>query len=104
MSDELLDHVRYPSDLFKMQRAILGSYHVTDPISFYSSDDQWITPDDPASAAAGQTLQPPYYLTMQVPGSDEPAFTLYSTFIPRAQGENAPQRAHRLPDGELGSG
>ena len=47
MSDELLDHVRYPSDLFKMQRAILGSYHVTDPVSFYSSDDQWITPERP---------------------------------------------------------
>jgi uncharacterized membrane protein (UPF0182 family) len=89
MSDELLDHVRYPSDLFKMQRAILGSYHVTDPLSFYSSDDQWITPADPASAAAGDTLQPPYYLTMQVPGSDEPSFTLYSTFIPNSQGENA---------------
>jgi uncharacterized membrane protein (UPF0182 family) len=26
---------------------------------------------------------------MQIPGSDEPAFTLYSTFIPRAQGENS---------------
>ena len=89
MSDELLDHVRYPSDLFKMQRAILGSYHVTDPISFYSSDDQWITPADPASASSGQTLQPPYYLTMQIPGSDEPSFTLYSTFIPNSQGENA---------------
>src|SRR5690606_38957808 len=29
MGDELLAHVRYPSDMFKVQRAILGSYHVT---------------------------------------------------------------------------
>ena len=29
------------------------------------------------------SLQPPYYLTMQVPGTDKPAFTLYSTYIPR---------------------
>ena len=35
MSEQLLDHVRYPSDLFKVQRAILGSYHVTDAGSFY---------------------------------------------------------------------
>ena len=26
---------------------------------------------------------------MQIPGSDEPSFTLYSTFIPNSQGENA---------------
>ena len=89
MGGQLLDHVRYPSDLFKVQRAILGSYHVTDPSTFYSSDDQWITPPDPTSATANPTLQPPYYLTMQVPGTDKPAFTLYSTFIPRASGESS---------------
>ena len=30
MSGDLLSHVRYPADLFKVQRAILGIYHVTD--------------------------------------------------------------------------
>ncbi len=89
MSAQLLDHVRYPADLFKVQRAILGSYHVTDASSFYSSDDQWVTPNDPVSAAANPTLQPPYYLTMQVPGTGSPAFTLYSTYIPKASGESS---------------
>jgi uncharacterized protein len=84
MSAQLLKHVRYPSDLFKVQRAILGSYHVTDPASFYSSDDQWVTPNDPTLSAANAKLQPPYYLTMQVPGTDKPAFTLYSTYIPNS--------------------
>jgi uncharacterized membrane protein (UPF0182 family) len=89
MSAELLDHVRYPSDLFKVQRAILGSYHVTDPGSFYSSDDQWVTPNDPVGNVGNPTLQPPYYLTMQVPGEDAPGFTLYSTFIPNASGDQS---------------
>lgn len=84
MSEELLDHVRYPSDLFKTQRSILGRYHVTDPGSFYSGDDQWQTPTDPV--ANNGTLQPPYYLTMQVPGTSGSAFTLYSTYIPKATG------------------
>ena len=85
MSDDLLSHIRYPADLFKVQRAILGSYHVTDANSFYSSDDQWITPNEPTVAAgSATTLQPPYYLTMQLPGQESPAFTLYSTYIPRA--------------------
>jgi hypothetical protein len=81
MSVQLLDHVRYPADLFKMQRQILGSFHVTDAGSFYSSDDQWVSPEDPVSTTG--STQPPYYLTMQVPGTTDPAFTLYSTFIPK---------------------
>jgi uncharacterized membrane protein (UPF0182 family) len=87
MNPDLLAHVRYPSDMFKVQRAILGSFHVTDPGSFYSSDDQWVTPQDPTQS--GDVLQPPYYLTMQVPGTDTPAFTLYSTFIPNASGTSS---------------
>lgn len=87
MSESLLGHIRYPSDLFKVQRSILGAYHVTDPGTFYSSEDEWVTPNDPVSNPAAPRLQPAYYLTMKVPGSDAPGFTLYSTFIPRATGE-----------------
>jgi len=89
MSADLLAHIRYPSDLFKVQRAVLGSYHVTDPGTFYSSEDTWVTPNDPTSTPENPTLQPPYYLTMQMPGAEKPAFSLYSTFIPQATGENS---------------
>jgi len=87
MSVELLDHVRYPADLFKMQRQVLGSYHVTDANSFYSSDDQWVSPEDPVSTTG--SVQPPYYLTMQVPGTEDPAFTLYSAFIPQGTDDSS---------------
>lgn len=87
MSDELLAHVRYPSDLFKVQRSVLATYHITNPIEFYSRTDAWTTPDDPTSATP-DLAQPPYYLTMQVPGTDAPAFTLYSTYIPRTSGDS----------------
>ena len=89
MSDELLAHIRYPSDLFKVQRAVLGDYHVTDPGTFYSSEDTWVTPNDPVSNPDAPTIQPPYYLTMQMPGDDKPAFSIYSTFIPKSTGDNA---------------
>jgi hypothetical protein len=88
MSTELLAHVRYPQDLFKAQRAILGSYHVTDAASFYAGDDQWVTPNDPTLSSANTALQPPYYLTMKVPGTSKPAFTLYSTFVPNSSVKN----------------
>ena len=108
MSAELLDHVRYPTDLFKVQRSILGTYHVTNANSFYSGDDAWNTPQEPTSGtndssdssntstttntgtnALGTTttttranLQDPYYLTMKVPGQGT-AYTLYTTYIPQ---------------------
>ena len=89
MSGELMSHVRYPSDLFKMQRAVLGRYHVTDPTSFYSREDAWTTPNDPTAGANSTLLQPPYYLTMQMPGQDAPSYSLYSTFIPEARGDQS---------------
>ncbi|MEY4993512.1 MAG: hypothetical protein RIS82_634 [Actinomycetota bacterium] len=90
MSGDLISHVRYPADLFKVQRSILGSYHVTDAGAFYSQEDAWMTPNDPVSGTdSNQVLQPPYYLTMQVPGDSDPSFSLYSTFIPRSTGESS---------------
>ncbi len=89
MSSELMSHVKYPADLFKAQRAILGQYHVTDAGSFYSRDDAWITPNDPTAPDGVGIFQPPYYLTMQPPGSTAPAFSLYSTYIPDATGTSS---------------
>ena len=87
ISGELMSHIRYPSDLFKMQRSVLGRYHVTEAGAFYSQQDAWMTPNDPVGGTGLGTLQPPYYLTMQAPGQTESAFSLYSTFIPQSTGE-----------------
>jgi uncharacterized membrane protein (UPF0182 family) len=91
MSGDLLSHVRYPADLFKVQRAVLGAYHVSDPGSFYSQEDAWMTPNDPVTGTSitNGSLQPPFYLTMQVPGTKAPAFSLYTTFIPKSTGESS---------------
>ncbi len=89
MSAQLMSHVRYPADLFKVQRSVLGQYHVTDAGSFYSREDAWTTPNDPVSSSSDPTLQPPYYLTMQMPGQKAPSFSLYTTFIPQASSESS---------------
>jgi uncharacterized membrane protein (UPF0182 family) len=88
MSADLLSHVRYPADMFKVQRAILGEYHVTDPDTFYAASDAWITPLDPVQPKATAVTQPPYYLTMKMPGTDKPAFSLYSTYIPKSSSDS----------------
>jgi hypothetical protein len=87
MSAQLISHVRYPGDLFKIQRGILGQYHVTDPGAFYSQQDAWMIPDDPTTK--DPLAQPPYYMTMQAPGQTAPSFSLYSTFIPKSTGESS---------------
>ncbi|NEE28103.1 COG1615 family transporter, partial [Streptomyces sp. SID7982] len=59
---ELMDHLRYPQDLFKVQRELLTRYHVEDPAQFYSGSDAWQVPDDPTNKEPGSV--PPYYLSM----------------------------------------
>ncbi|MBC7552012.1 MAG: UPF0182 family protein [Cellulomonas sp.] len=81
ISGDLMSHIRYPEDLFKVQRTLLSNYHVNDAGDFYTSQDFWSTPNDPTQSAA--VAQPPYYLTLQMPGQDTPAFSLTSTYIPQ---------------------
>jgi len=81
MDTSLLAHVRYPQDVFKVQRTILSRYHVTDASTFYNGTDVWIVPFDPTVSPA-QVFQPPYYLTLQMPGQLAPTFSLTSTFAP----------------------
>jgi hypothetical protein len=71
---------RYPEDLFKVQRDVLASYHVTDPRAFYSQEDFWAV--SPAPDVQNQP-QPPFYVYSQLPGRDSPSFNLTSPLISR---------------------
>jgi uncharacterized membrane protein (UPF0182 family) len=80
--EELVAHFRYPEDLFKVQRTVLSRYHVTDPASFYNGQDFWTIPIDPTNRSVN-ALQPPYYLTLRMPGTTQPSFSLTTTFAPQ---------------------
>ena len=43
MSSELLDHIRYPEDLFTIQSDMYRDYHMTDPRVFYADEDPWVS-------------------------------------------------------------
>ena len=88
MSKELLEHVRYPEDLFRVQRDVLSSYHVQTASAFYGGQDFWRVPRDPSTFGANAGAQPPYYMTLEMPGSDKPTFTLTTPFVPRGGREN----------------
>ena len=48
MSKSLLEHIRYPEDLFGVQRDVLSTYHVKTADAFYGGQDFWRVPTDPS--------------------------------------------------------
>jgi uncharacterized membrane protein (UPF0182 family) len=88
MSAGLLEHIRYPADLFRVQRDVLSSYHVKTAGAFYGGQDFWRVPRDPSTFGGNAAAQPPYYLTLQMPGAETPAFSLTTPFVPRGGREN----------------
>jgi uncharacterized membrane protein (UPF0182 family) len=88
ISKQLLEHIRYPEDMFRVQREILSSYHVSTAAAFYGGQDFWRVPRDPSTFGANAGAQPPYYLTLQMPGDEKPEFALTTPFVPRGGREN----------------
>ena len=88
ISKGLLEHVRYPEDMFRVQRDILSSYHVKSAAAYYGGQDFWRVPRDPSTFGANAGAQPPYYMTLQMPGAEKPTFSLTTPFVPRGGREN----------------
>ncbi|NGO10780.1 UPF0182 family protein [Streptomyces sp. HC44] len=79
----LMDHLRYPQDLFKVQRELLTRYHVKDATTFLSGSEVWQVPDDPTNKSGDAV--PPYYLSMRMPGEQSQAFSLTTTLTPNGR-------------------
>ena len=88
ISASLLEHIRYPEDLFRVQREILSAYHVQTASAFYGGQDFWRVPRDPSTFGANAAAQPPYYLSLQLPGATKSSFSLTTPFVPRGGREN----------------
>ncbi len=78
---ELVEHFRYPENLFQVQAEQFTNYHVTDPDVFYGNQDFWALPDDPATS--GEVSMRPYYVLMRLPGQAEESFSLILPFTPQ---------------------
>ncbi|MDP9239118.1 MAG: UPF0182 family protein [Actinomycetota bacterium] len=83
ISAELQAHLRYPEDLFKVQREVLSRYHVRDPQTFFSGVASWSVPGDPTTPKGeAQRPQPPYYIVAQSPGDSKASFELITALNP----------------------
>ncbi|MER5825958.1 UPF0182 family protein [Streptomyces mirabilis] len=83
ISQSLMDHLRYPQDLFKVQRELLTRYHVKDAQTFLSGSEVWQVPDDPTNKSGNAV--PPYYLSMRMPDQQAQTFSLTTTFTPNGR-------------------
>jgi uncharacterized protein len=102
MSAQLKAHLRYPEDLFTVQVAMYGKYHLTNASSFYSAADAWAVSPSPGSGSPSQALQTTYttnaqgqqvstgqiipmapiYQELRVPGQSQETFNLLDAFVP----------------------
>ncbi|MEU6594640.1 UPF0182 family protein [Streptomyces sp. NPDC046881] len=99
ISGDLMAHLRYPQDLFKVQRELLTRYHVTDAQTFLTGSEVWQVPDDPTNKSGNAV--PPYYLSMKMPDQGTQAFSLSTTFTPNGRDNLS---AFMTVDAEAGTG
>jgi uncharacterized membrane protein (UPF0182 family) len=82
----LAAHFRYPEDLLNTQAALLATYHMTDPQTFYNREDLW----NIAQETYGDRVQQiqTYYTTLRLPGESGTEFASILPFTPSGQNRN----------------
>jgi len=122
MPDDLVSHLRYPEDVFRVQTNMWGRYHVRNPSTFYNNNDAWNVALDPGTSGAAPATQPtnaagqpvgppvgarvdPYYLLTQLPGEQEAEFVMLRSFVPFGNDQNQQLTAYmvaRMDPGHYG--
>ncbi len=106
MSPTLLAHLRYPPDIFSIQSAIYGRYHLTNPQAFYAASNAWQLSPTAGAGPQSQALlaentynnqgqlisttparMAPQYQVYSLPGTnpDQQEFTVSDGFVPASQ-------------------
>ncbi|HEY1826408.1 MAG TPA: UPF0182 family protein [Acidimicrobiales bacterium] len=104
MSPTLQAHLRYPEDIFSIQSAIYGRYHLTNPANFYAASGAWQLSPTAGAGPSSQALHivstynsqgelvssnparmAPVYQVSALPGSTKQSFTETEAFVSAAQ-------------------
>src|SRR6267378_3927113 len=85
MPPALRKHVRYPELLLKLQAAVYGLYHMTDPQVFYNREDLWTVASEVGKDESGQQksrAMEPNFVLMKLPGESAVEFVEILPFTP----------------------
>lgn len=87
--EDLVGHIRYPEDFFRIQTDIYTLYHMTNPIDLFQLNTPWQIARDPSTSPKPRlrgtfSTAPmlPYYLLMELPGEEGLSFLLMQPFTP----------------------
>lgn len=106
MDPEMVEHLRYAEDIFRVQTNMYGRYHITEPDEFYRGTDAWNVSQDPGSgnpSAPAQEVQvldaegnlvrrktkrmDPTYLLLRLPGDSRESFLILRPFVAASQAD-----------------
>ncbi len=80
LPSDLVPHLRVPEELFNVQTAMYGRYHVTDVSRFFQGNDLWTVP---LGQKSEQSLpSEAYYVVMRMPGEPSAEFLLLQPMVP----------------------
>jgi hypothetical protein len=123
----LVEHLRYPQDLFKIQGEMYLDYHMVNADDFFRRSDAWSIPRDPSTIRRSELLWGddgtgtqvayldkllPYYLLTRLPGEEDLSYALVQPFSPLQKpnmsavlvADSSPGRYGRLIEYRLPSG
>jgi uncharacterized protein len=78
-------HIRYPRDLFNVQAQLFQTYHVQDPNTFYTREDQWQVAKENLEQAGGPAAMRPFYVIMRLPGEAKEEFVTILPYTPNGK-------------------
>ncbi len=102
-TDELVQHLRYPEDLFRVQTNMWATYQLDQAAAFFDDTAAWSVAIDPGStlerppvseSATGSAqlttvssgdLIDPHYVQMRLPGETDQEFLIMRPFVPSAR-------------------
>lgn len=80
MPADLLAHIRYPQELFRIQARKYSLFHMRDPQVFYNKEDLWSIPKKSANGREAEIE--PYYTIMRLLGERKEEFVLLLPYTP----------------------
>jgi uncharacterized membrane protein (UPF0182 family) len=80
ISPDILNHFRYPQDLFQYQSRKYLKYHMDATRDFYNLEDVWNIPEEKFGQEGNLQTVDPYYVIMKIPGETQEEFVLLTPF------------------------
>jgi len=94
MPDDLRSHLLYPGDLFTVQTALLGRYHVSDPEILFNGSDRWAISGAPGNGVAQESPGLSPAVSMFYP-SEGPLQDHWVAIRPYTPGSSTNKKANR---------